>query len=59
MAFTAILMTWYGIAPDARLLALPLFVLLAALLSLGLGLLMAALTVAHRSRTADRSGGRR
>lgn len=48
LAFTAILMAWYGIAPDARVLLLPLFVLLAALLSLGLGLLMAALTVAYR-----------
>jgi lipopolysaccharide transport system permease protein len=42
------LMAWYGFAPDARILAMPLFVVLAALLSLGLGLLMAALTVTYR-----------
>lgn len=48
LAFTAVLMGWYGIAPDARLLALPLFILLTALLSLGIGLLMAALTVTYR-----------
>lgn len=42
------LMAWYGVAPDARLLALPAFVLLAAVLSLGLGLLLAALTVTYR-----------
>jgi len=44
----AVLMVWYGMAPDARLLALPLFIGLAALLSFGLGLLMAALTVTYR-----------
>jgi lipopolysaccharide transport system permease protein len=48
LGFLAVLMAWYGIAPDAKLLALPLFVALAALLSLGLGLLMAALTVTYR-----------
>lgn len=48
MLFLAVLMAWYGFAPDARLLALPLFILLAALLSFGLGLLMAALTVTYR-----------
>ncbi len=48
LAFLAGLMAWYGVAPDARMLALPLFVALAAVLSLGLGLLMAALTVTYR-----------
>ena len=48
LAFLAVLMWWYGLPPDARLLALPLFTALAALLSLGLGLLMAALTVTYR-----------
>jgi len=48
LALLAILMAWYGVAPDVRLLALPVFVLLAGLLSLGLGLLMAALTVTYR-----------
>jgi len=47
-AFLAVLMWWYGVQPDTRLLALPLFVALAAMLSLGLGLLMAALTVTYR-----------
>lgn len=48
LAFLAALMWWYGVQPDSRLAALPLFVALAALLSLGLGLLMAALTVTYR-----------
>ena len=41
-------MAWYGVPPDARLLALPLFIAHAALLALGLGLLLAALTVTYR-----------
>ena len=41
-------MAWYGVAPDVRLLALPAFVLLAGVLSLGLGLLLSALTVTYR-----------
>jgi lipopolysaccharide transport system permease protein len=48
LAFLAATMAWYGVAPDQRVLALPLFTALAALLSLGLGLLMAALTVTYR-----------
>lgn len=48
LGFLAALMWWYGVPPDARLAALPLFVALAALLSFGLGLLMAALTVTYR-----------
>lgn len=48
LVFLAVLMWWYGVPPDARLLALPVFVALVALLSLGLGLLMAALTVKYR-----------
>ena len=48
LGFLALLMVWYGFAPDSRLLALPLFVALTAILSLGLGLLMAALTVTYR-----------
>ena len=48
LALLAGLMVWYGVAPDIRLVALPAFVLLAAVLSLGLGLLMAALTVTYR-----------
>lgn len=48
LALLAVLMAWFGVAPDARLMALPLFVLLAGALSLGLGLLLAALTVTYR-----------
>jgi lipopolysaccharide transport system permease protein len=48
LAFLAALMWWYGIQPDTRLAALPLFVALAVLLSFGLGLLMSALTVTYR-----------
>lgn len=48
LVLLAVLMAWFGVTPDARLIALPLFVLLAGALSLGLGLLMAALTVSYR-----------
>ena len=48
LGFLAVLMAWYGLPPDEKILALPLFVALAALLSLGLGLLLAALTVTYR-----------
>lgn len=48
LGLLAVLMGWYGVVPDVRLLALPAFVLLAAVLSLGLGLLLAALTVTYR-----------
>lgn len=48
LVLLAVLMAWYGVAPDVRLFVLPAFVLLAAVLSLGLGLLLAALTVTYR-----------
>lgn len=48
LVLLAVLMAWYGVAPDVRLLALPAFMLLAGLLSLGLGLLLAALSVTYR-----------
>ena len=48
LVLLAALMAWYGVMPDARLLALPLFVAQCALLALGLGLLLAALTVRYR-----------
>jgi lipopolysaccharide transport system permease protein len=48
LAMLAVLMIWYGVAPAPPLLALPGFILLAALLSLGLGLLLGALTVTYR-----------
>lgn len=44
----AVVMVWFGVAPTMMLIALPVFVALAALLSLGLGLLLGALTVAYR-----------
>jgi lipopolysaccharide transport system permease protein len=44
----AALMAWYGVRPDARLLMLPVFILQCGLLALGLGLLLAALTVRYR-----------
>ncbi len=48
LGMLAVLMVWYGVSPAPHLLALPLFVLLAALLSLGLGLLLGALSVTYR-----------
>ena len=42
------LMLWYGFAPDWRLLALPLLMLLAFATALGTGLWIAALTVKYR-----------
>ena len=48
LGLLAALMLWYGVAPGWQLLTLPLFVLLAFGLSLGLGLLLAALNVEYR-----------
>jgi lipopolysaccharide transport system permease protein len=48
LALLALLMAWYGVAPSIELVALPVFVLLSIGLSLGLGLLMAALNVQYR-----------
>jgi lipopolysaccharide transport system permease protein len=42
------LLIYYGIAPSARLLALPFFVLLAAIPTIGMALLLAALNVRYR-----------
>jgi lipopolysaccharide transport system permease protein len=44
----AVVMAWHGVVPDARVLALPFFVALCAILAFGLGLLFAALTVTYR-----------
>ncbi|HEY0977963.1 MAG TPA: ABC transporter permease [Flavobacteriales bacterium] len=44
----AVLMVAYGFAPDARILLLPLFVLLAMVAALGAGILIAALNVKYR-----------
>ena len=48
LALLAALMLWYGFAPGWQLLLLPLFVLLVFGLSIGLGLLLAALNVEYR-----------
>jgi homopolymeric O-antigen transport system permease protein len=42
------LMLWYGVVPGWQLLTMPLFVLLAFSLSLGVGLFLAALNVEYR-----------
>lgn len=44
----AFMMVWYGHAPDIRILALPLFVLLTCAAALGTGLWFAALNVKYR-----------
>lgn len=46
--FLAVLMAWYGFAPDARVLTLPLFILLAFAAALGMGLWLCALNVRYR-----------
>ena len=48
LGMLAVLMLWYGFVPSWQVIALPLFVLLAVGLSLGLGLLLAALNVQFR-----------
>lgn len=48
LALVAVVMAWYGVAPNPRLLALPVFLTLAGALALGAGLLLAALTVTYR-----------
>ncbi len=48
LGILALLMLWYGFAPNWQLVALPLFILLTFSLSAGLGLLLAALNVEYR-----------
>ena len=48
LGFLVLLMAWYGFAPGWQMLTLPFFVLLAFGLSLGMGLLLAALNVEYR-----------
>ena len=48
LAILALLMLWYGFAPDWRILALPLFFALAFLASFGCSLWLAALNVKYR-----------
>lgn len=47
-AVVAAMMAWYGFAPDARVLSLPLFILLAFALATGAGLWTCALNVRYR-----------
>lgn len=48
LGLLALLMAWYRVVPTASLLALPLFAVLATLLSFGIGLFLAALNVKYR-----------
>jgi lipopolysaccharide transport system permease protein len=48
LALLAALMAWYGIAPQAPLLLLPVFLILALVLAAGSGLLLSALNVKYR-----------
>jgi lipopolysaccharide transport system permease protein len=48
LGMLALLMLWYGVAPGWSLLALPIFVLLAFALALGMGIWLAALNVEYR-----------
>jgi lipopolysaccharide transport system permease protein len=48
LGLLATLMLWYGFVPNWQIVALPLFMLLAFSLSLGLGLFLAALNVEYR-----------
>jgi lipopolysaccharide transport system permease protein len=48
LGLLAVVMAWYGVAPGWQIVALPAFVLMTFALSLGLGLLFAALNVEYR-----------
>ncbi len=48
LGLLAVLMAWYGVAPQWPIVFLPLFALLALLLSTGAGLLLSALNVTYR-----------
>jgi lipopolysaccharide transport system permease protein len=48
LALLAILMLWYGFAPGWQIVVLPLLVFLTMLLSLGVGVLLAAMNVEYR-----------
>jgi len=48
LAILAVLMIWYHVIPDVRILTAPLFILLALTASLGAGFWMSALTVQYR-----------
>jgi lipopolysaccharide transport system permease protein len=48
LGLLAVVMAWYGVAPGWRIVALPAFVAMTFGLSLGLGLLLAALNVEYR-----------
>lgn len=48
LTLLAVMMIWYSYLPDARLLAMPLFMLLAFITALGPGLLITAMNVKYR-----------
>jgi lipopolysaccharide transport system permease protein len=48
LALLAVLMVWYGFAPGWQIVLLPVFVLMSIGLSLGFGLLLAAVNVEYR-----------
>jgi lipopolysaccharide transport system permease protein len=48
LGLLAVLMAWYGVAPPATIVALPLFALVAATQAFGAGLFLAALNVEYR-----------
>jgi lipopolysaccharide transport system permease protein len=48
LGLLALVMAWYSFPPDWSIVALPLFVLLVSLLSLGMGVWLAALNVEYR-----------
>ncbi len=47
-ALLALLMVWYGVVPDWRIITLPVFILLAIAAAIGAGLWIAALNVKYR-----------
>jgi lipopolysaccharide transport system permease protein len=48
LVILAVLMVYYGIAPDSNVIFLPLFLLLALMSSVGLGIFLSALNVKYR-----------
>ncbi len=48
LVILAVLMVYYGVAPDSNVIFLPLFLLLALMSSIGLGIFLSALNVKYR-----------
>ncbi len=46
--FVLVLMLWYGVIPSAKLLFLPLFIVMAIVAALGAGIWLSALTIRYR-----------